>query len=90
MLDRLGHSCVEGKSLERNFINRLYRTSNYSTLKLLRLLTSLEVYTSSTLIWHDLLLNSLMSVNVQVNMVHRSLEQMFLLLEELDTKNTNL
>ncbi|XP_011500259.1 PREDICTED: folliculin-interacting protein 2 [Ceratosolen solmsi marchali] len=89
MLDRLRLSCIEGKDLERNFVNKLYRTSSRCVLKLLGLLMSLDAHTSATLIWHDLLLNSSMTVNVQVNTLHRSLEQMFLLLEELDSKSTN-
>ncbi|XP_003425934.1 folliculin-interacting protein 2 isoform X1 [Nasonia vitripennis] len=92
MLDRLRHSCVEAIGIERSLVARLYRASSCCTLRLLRLLMTTEaerLQKPTPLLWHDLLLNSVMPVNMQLSTVYRSLQQMCSLLEELDTKSTN-
>ncbi|XP_058801233.1 folliculin-interacting protein 1 isoform X2 [Phymastichus coffea] len=90
VLDRLRHSCAEGShGPERSLITRLYHASNSCTLQLLRLLTSSENESPVPLLWHDLLLNSALPVDIQVNTVCRSLQQMSRLLEEFDVKSTN-
>ena len=73
-------------------INRLSNAKEGCNLRLLANLLRPEKYQAqvSSLLWHDLLLNASMPVEVQVTSLHRSLQQMCRLLDELDTKSTNL
>lgn len=90
MLDHLRHSCVECMGPERNLINRLYKASSSSTLKILNLLLKLELDVPTPLVWHDLLLSSTLPAQVQINHLYRSMQQMCHLLDEYDVKSTNL
>ena len=91
MLDRLRYSCVETRGPERNLVARLYRASGCCTLSVLGLLTRPKREPGTApLVWHELLLNSSLPVELRVDALQRSLQHMCRLLEEFDTKSTNL
>lgn len=95
MLDRLRYFCIEsngakGKSSCKgtDLADRMYRASYRFVLSLLRLLMNINGF-RPPLLWHDVLLNSVITFEMNSNILHRSLQQMCQLLEDVDTKSTN-
>lgn len=95
MLDRLRYFCIESASISAQnkgmqLPERLYRSSQF-IVSLLRLLTNIDADLNSRtpLLWHDVLLNSV-KVEHKISALHRSLEQMCQLLDNIDTKSSNL
>ncbi|XP_033187275.1 folliculin-interacting protein 1 [Bombus vancouverensis nearcticus] len=94
MLDRLRYFCIESASISAQnkgmqLPERLYRSSQF-IVSLLRLLTNIDADLNSRtpLLWHDVLLNSV-KVEHKISALHRSLEQMCQLLDNIDTKSSN-
>ena len=91
ILDRIRYLCADTRGLEKNIIPRLHHATSYSMLRLIQIiLTNNELENPAPLVWHDLLLHSIAPAEIQVNDLHRSLQQMCKVLEDLDTKSTNL
>lgn len=95
MLDRLRYFCIEtsninGSNCKRMLLtDRMCRAISRFVISLLHVLLDVDVNTRTPLLWHDVLLNSV-TVNETTNTLHRSLQQMCQLFDELDTKSTNL
>lgn len=96
MLDRLRYFCIESGNLNAKnkgaqLPERLYRSSFQFVISLLRLLTNVNARLNmrSPLLWHDVLLNSV-RIEHKTSTLDYSLQQMCQLLDELDTKSTNL
>lgn len=96
MLDRLRYFCIDSSNVNAQnkgmqLPERLYRSSSQLIVSLLRLLTNVnaDLNSRTPLLWHDVLLNSV-KIEHKMNMLHRSLEQMCQLLDNIDTKSTNL
>ncbi|XP_011866215.1 PREDICTED: folliculin-interacting protein 2 isoform X3 [Vollenhovia emeryi] len=94
MLDRLRYFCIEtsninGSNCKRmQLTDKMYRATSRFVVSLLHILLDVDVNTRAPLLWHDVLLNSV-TVNETTNTLHRSLQQMCQLFDELDTKSTN-
>ncbi|KAK9300327.1 hypothetical protein QLX08_006881 [Tetragonisca angustula] len=95
MLDRLRYFCIDSNNVNAQnkgmqLPERLYRSSSQLIVSLLRLLTNInaDLNSRTPLLWHDVLLNSV-KIEHKMNMLHRSLEQMCQLLDNIDTKSTN-
>ncbi|KAI4478169.1 hypothetical protein M0804_012127 [Polistes exclamans] len=96
MLDRLRYFCIERNGLKTKTINRktidpadrMYRASYRFIISLLRLLINPN-YFRPPLLWHDVLLNSVINLEMNSNILHRGLQQMCQLLDDVDTKSTN-
>lgn len=92
MLDRLRYFCIETSNINckrMQLTDRMCRATSRFVISLLRILLDVDVNTRTPLLWHDVLLNSV-TVNEMTNTLHRSLQQMCQLFDELDTKSTNL
>jgi len=96
MLDRLRYFCIETNIRNNDFnckrmqlTDRMCRATSRFVISLLHILLDVDANTRSPLLWHDILLNSV-TVNEKTNTLHRSLQQMCQLFDELDTKSTNL
>ncbi|XP_024874197.1 folliculin-interacting protein 2 isoform X1 [Temnothorax curvispinosus] len=94
MLDRLRYFCIEMSNINGSNCNRMqltdrmcWATSRF-VISLLHILLDVDVNTRTPLLWHDVLLNSV-TVNETTNTLHRSLQQMCQLFDEIDTKSTN-
>ena len=94
MLDRLRLSCtdsskgpdnVKGKGL----ITRLHQASSCCTIWLLRLLMD-SASSSVPLLWHDAMLNTTFPKEERISIIHQGLQEMCQLLDNIDTKSTNL
>ncbi|XP_072767771.1 folliculin-interacting protein 1 isoform X2 [Anoplolepis gracilipes] len=95
MLDRLRYFCIEtnkinGSTCKMQLTDRICRATSRFVISLLHVLlnVSVDISTCTPLLWHDVLLNSV-TVYDTTNILHRSLQQMCQLFEELDTKSTN-
>ncbi|XP_070169620.1 folliculin-interacting protein 1 isoform X2 [Polyergus mexicanus] len=95
MLDRLRYFCIEtskinGSPCKIQLADRICRATSRFVISLLHILlnVSVDINTRTPLLWHDVLLNSVTVYN-KTNILHRSLQQMCLLFDELDTKSTN-
>ncbi|XP_043492118.1 folliculin-interacting protein 2 [Polistes fuscatus] len=96
MLDRLRYFCIERNGLKTKTINRksidpadrMYRASYRFIISLLRLLINPN-YFRPPLLWHDVLLNSVITLEMNSNILNRGLQQMCQLLDDVDTKSTN-
>ncbi|XP_070525840.1 folliculin-interacting protein 2 isoform X3 [Cardiocondyla obscurior] len=93
MLDRLRYFCIETSNINGNckrvqLTDRMCRAMSRFVISLLHILLNVDVKTCTPLLWHDVLLNSV-TVNEMTNTLHRSLQQMCQLFDELDTKSTN-
>lgn len=95
MLDRLRYFCIEtnkinGSTCKIQLADRICRATSRFVISLLHILLNVSVDTSirTPLLWHDVLLNSV-TVYDNTNTLHRSLQQMCQLFDELDTKSTN-
>lgn len=94
MLNRLCYACVEPTRNKINgerkgFILRLQQASIRCTLCLLRLLATVDNARIPS-IWHEVMLNSSTCMEIRVNTLYRSFQQMCQLLNSIDTKSTNL
>lgn len=96
MLDRLRYFCIESGSINAQIKGmqlpeRLYRSSSQFVVSLLRLLTNVnaDLHSRTPLLWHDVLLNSV-KIEHKMSVLHHSLDQMCQLLDNIDTKSTNL
>lgn len=96
MLDRLRYFCIETVNVSAqhkgmHLSERLYRSSSQLVISLLRLLTNVNTKLNlrAPLLWHDVLLNSV-RIEHKMSTLHYSLQQMCQLLEDIDTKSTNL
>lgn len=96
MLDRLRYFCIETASLKNrssykgmDSADRMYRASYRFVISLLRLLMNANSF-RPPLLWHDVLLNSVITLEMNSNILHRGLQQMCQLLDDVDTKSTNL
>ncbi|KAJ8669020.1 hypothetical protein QAD02_000279 [Eretmocerus hayati] len=93
-LEQLRHAC-RGPTHEKSLISRLHKTSRCCSM---RLLTTLAAYSTRSfsespapLLWHEQLLHGTFGpLEVRVDEVHRSVKRMCWLLQQLDTKSTNL
>ncbi|KAL6423569.1 hypothetical protein ACFW04_010245 [Cataglyphis niger] len=94
MLDRLRYFCIEtkinGSPCKIQLADRICRATSRFVISLLHILlnVSVDINTRTPLLWHDVLLNSV-TVYDNTNILHRSLQQMCQLFDELDTKSTN-
>ncbi|XP_044583178.1 folliculin-interacting protein 2 isoform X1 [Cotesia glomerata] len=93
MLNRLCYACIQPTRRKINFDRKestvkLHQTALRCTLWLLRLLMTTENIGIPS-IWHQVLLNSSVCMEIRVNMLSRSFHQMSLLLNKIDTKSTN-
>lgn len=93
MLDRLRYFCIEtnkvnGSTCKIQLADRICGATSRFVISLLHILLSVDVNTRAPLLWHDVLLNSV-TVYDNTNVLHRSLQQMCQLFDELDTKSTN-
>ncbi|XP_043685994.1 folliculin-interacting protein 2 isoform X2 [Vespula pensylvanica] len=95
MLDRLRYFCIEPCGFKNrnsykgmDSADRMYRASYRFVISLLRLLMNANSY-RPPLLWHDVLLNSVITLEMNSNILHRGLQQMCQLLDDLDTKSTN-
>lgn len=97
MLDRVRYFCIETSNINGSICKRMQltdrmcRATSRFVISLLHILLdiSVDVNIRTPLLWHDVLLNSV-TVNEKTNTLHRSLQQMCQLFDELDTKSTNL
>lgn len=93
MLDRLRYFCIETSKIncKIQLADRICRATSRFVVSLLHILlnVSVDINTRTPLLWHDVLLNSV-TVYDKTNILHRSLQQMCQLFDELDTKSTNL
>ncbi|KAM0726104.1 Folliculin-interacting protein 2 [Formica fusca] len=92
MLDRLRYFCIETSKIncKIQLADRICRATSRFVVSLLHILlnVSVDINTRTPLLWHDVLLNSV-TVYDKTNILHRSLQQMCQLFDELDTKSTN-
>ncbi|KAL6261448.1 hypothetical protein P5V15_006540 [Pogonomyrmex californicus] len=96
MLDRLRYFCIETSNISDSnckrmqLTDRMCRATSRFVFSLLHILldVSVDVNTRTPLLWHDVLLNSV-TMTEQTNTLHRNLQQMCQLFDELDTKSTN-
>ncbi|XP_047343088.1 folliculin-interacting protein 2 isoform X2 [Vespa velutina] len=95
MLDRLRYFCIESAGLKNknsykgmDSADRMYRASYRFVISLLRLLMNANSF-RPPLLWHDVLLNSVITLEMNSNILHRGLQQMCQLLDDVDTKSTN-
>lgn len=94
MLDRLRYFCIEtskinGSICKIQLADRICRATSRFVISLLHILLNVDNNTRTPLLWHDVLLHSV-TVYDNTNTLHRSLQQMCQLFDELDTKSTNL
>lgn len=95
MLDRLRYFCIETSNItgfnckRMQLTDRMCRATSRFVISLLHILLDVDVNIRTPLLWHDVLLNSV-TVNDKTYTLHRSLQQMCQLFDELDTKSTNL
>ena len=71
-------------------IIQLSQATSYSELRLIYYILTSNLENPAPLIWHNLLLHSIVPVELQINELHRSLQIMCKVLEDFDTKSTNL
>lgn len=94
MLDRLRYFCIETSNINSSnckrvqLTDRMCRAMSRFVISLLHILLDVDANARTPLLWHDVLLNSV-TVNDKTNTLHRSLQQMCQLFDELDTKSTN-
>ncbi|XP_012540065.2 folliculin-interacting protein 1 isoform X2 [Monomorium pharaonis] len=91
MLDRLRYFCIETSNINckrMQLTDRMCNATSRFVISLLHILLDIDVNTRTPLLWHDVLLNSV-TVNEKTNTLHRSLQQMCQLFDEIDTKSTN-
>lgn len=94
MLDRLRYFCIETSNItgfnckRMQLTDRMCRATSRFVISLLHILLDVDVNIRTPLLWHDVLLNSV-TVNDKTYTLHRSLQQMCQLFDELDTKSTN-
>lgn len=97
MLDRLRYFCVETGNVHGSgckgmqLTDRICRATSRFVVSLLHALLNvrIDVGACAPLLWHDVLLHSV-TMKVNTDTLHRSLQQMCELFDELDTKSTNL
>lgn len=94
ILNRLCYACIEPTRNKMNgknngLIQRMHRASYKCTLRLFRLLVTNENIGVPS-IWHEILLNTTSSMELRLNTLYRSFQQMCQLLNTIDTKSTNL
>ncbi|KAF7994446.1 hypothetical protein HCN44_003918 [Aphidius gifuensis] len=89
MINRLSYICIEKNTHDSKlFIKKLHRASLKCTLWLLRLLIGPDK-NGHPLIWHDILLNRKLNDDNRMNYLHNCFQQMYQLLNTIDTKTTN-
>lgn len=86
-LDRLCHFWQKGA--KENSASRLCHAVLLSNVQLTNVILAIDKR-ENLLIWHNLLLHSIEPVEIKVNQLHRSLQQMHRVIEAFDTKSTNL
>ncbi|XP_018363726.1 PREDICTED: folliculin-interacting protein 1 isoform X2 [Trachymyrmex cornetzi] len=94
MLDRLRYFCIETSNINgfnskrMQLTDRMCKATSRFVISLLHVLLDVDANTRTPLLWHDILLNSVI-MNEKTNTLYRSLQQMCQLFDELDTKSTN-
>jgi hypothetical protein len=95
MLDRLRYFCIETNSINSSnckgmqLADKMCKGTSRFVVSPLHVLLNANVGNRAPLLWHEVLLNSV-TVREKTNILHRSLQQMCQLFDELDTKSTNL
>lgn len=95
MLDRLRYFCIETGSINGSnckgvqLADKMYKAISRFVVSPLHILLNADIGDRTPLLWHEVLLNSV-TVTEKTNTLHRSLQQMCQLFDELDTKSTNL
>jgi len=95
MLDRIRYFYIEtnngSSSRGTQLADRLRRGTSRFVVSLLRVLFNVdpEAGIRAPLLWHDVLLNSV-TIKERANGLHRTLQHMYHLFDQLDTKSTNL
>ncbi|XP_067216900.1 folliculin-interacting protein 2 isoform X3 [Linepithema humile] len=94
MLDRLRYFCIESSSINGSnckgmqLADKMCKATSRFVVSPLHILLNADVGNRTPLLWHEVLLNSV-TVKEKTNTLHRSLQQMCQLFDELDTKSTN-
>lgn len=95
MLDRIRYFCIEAadgsSSKGMQLADRLRSGTLRFVVSLLHILfnDNSDPSIRTPLLWHDVLLNSV-TMRERANILHRGLQEMCRLFNELDTKSTNL
>ncbi|EFN82828.1 Folliculin-interacting protein 2 [Harpegnathos saltator] len=96
MLDRLRYFCIEIGNVHGSgckgmqLTDRICKATSRFVVSLLHALLNVRIDAGSRipLLWHDVLLHSV-TVKMNTDTLHRTLQQMCELFDELDTKSTN-
>jgi len=95
MLDRIRYFYVDTSNVGASgskgtrLADGLCRGTSRFVLSLLRVLFNPDAGIRAPLLWHDVLLNSV-TMKERANSLHRGLQHMYQLFDQLDTKSTNL